>query len=58
MSASDGSGLRAAAAHRFLSPHYDDMHEMYVKGEYITADKDPERIKKNARYHMVLKPLQ
>jgi penicillin amidase len=41
---------------QWLSPHYDDMHEMYVKGEYITADKDPLRVKEAARYHTVMKP--
>ncbi len=41
---------------QWLSPHYRDMHEMYVNGEYVTATMDPERVKAEAAYHLTLEP--
>ncbi len=41
---------------QWLSPHYRDMHEKWVKGEHLTSTMDPEKVKKEARYHLVLSP--
>ncbi len=41
---------------QYLSPHYDDMHELFVNGQYIQADKNVERVKENARYHLEMLP--
>lgn len=41
---------------QWLSPHYDDLHPLFVEGSYIIADKDPERIKKGAQHHLILAP--
>lgn len=41
---------------QFLSPHYDDLHPLWVNGEYLTADMDPDRIKQGAREHLILGP--
>jgi penicillin amidase len=41
---------------QWLSPHYDDMHPLFVSGEYVRAEKRPERVKEEARYHLVLVP--
>jgi penicillin amidase len=41
---------------QWLSPHYADMHKLWVDGEYVTATKDPDEIKQNAKYHLVLSP--
>jgi acyl-homoserine lactone acylase PvdQ len=41
---------------QWLSPHYDDMHKLFLESGYVTADKDPQRVKKSARYHMVMGP--
>lgn len=41
---------------QWLSPHYDDMHPLYVNSEYIKAAMSPELVREEARYHLVLKP--
>ncbi len=41
---------------QWLSPHYDDMHKLFLKSGYVIADKNPARVKKAADYHMVMRP--
>jgi len=41
---------------QYLSPHYRDLHEVWVAGEYLTLTTDPAKVKAEARYHMVLRP--
>ena len=41
---------------QWLSPHYDDMHPLYVNSEYVTATMDPEKVKAGAKYHLTLTP--
>lgn len=40
---------------QWMSPHYDDLHPLFVRGEYITADKDLDRVSKKAR-RLILAP--
>jgi penicillin G amidase len=41
---------------QYLSPHYDDLHRLWVNSQYITADMDPERVKLGAKDHLILEP--
>jgi len=41
---------------QWLSPHYDDMHPLFVEGKYIKVDMDPDRVMSNAHYHLALRP--
>lgn len=41
---------------QWLSPHYRDLHEVWLRGEYITADMDEGRVKQSAKYHQTLRP--
>jgi len=41
---------------QWLSPHYDDMHQMFVDGEYLATDMDEENVKRSAAYRLVLTP--
>ncbi len=40
----------------FMSPHYDDQAEMYIKGEYRNINFTSEQIGKNRRHEMILLP--
>jgi len=41
---------------QWLSPHYDDMHKLFLADKYINAKKDPDSVKAEAKYHTVLTP--
>jgi penicillin amidase len=41
---------------QFLSPHYDDLHPMWVKSEYFAAVKDEQEVRRQARHHLILAP--
>jgi len=41
---------------QWLSPHYQDLHRLYVNSEYVTAVMDPERVRRETRYHLVIEP--
>ena len=41
---------------QWLSPHYSDLHQVWLKGDYLPSTLDPEEIKATAKYHMVLMP--
>jgi penicillin amidase len=41
---------------QWLSPHYDDMHKLWVDGGYVRATKDPDEIRQSAKYHLLLSP--
>ncbi len=41
---------------QWLSPHYDDMHQLWLDSQYHTATMDQEKVKSEARYHLVLRP--
>ncbi|HUT55120.1 MAG TPA: penicillin acylase family protein [bacterium] len=41
---------------QWLSPHYEDLHPVWVAGDHLTAVMDPDQIKEQARYHLVLMP--
>jgi len=41
---------------QWLSPHYRDMHKLWLNSEYVTAVMDPQEARQNASYHLVLEP--
>jgi penicillin amidase len=41
---------------QYLSPHYQDLHRLYLESRYLTADMDPERVQATARYRLRLEP--
>ena len=41
---------------QWLSPHYDDLVKVWLKGDYIAAPMDPDAVKKSAKYHLLLTP--
>jgi len=41
---------------QWLSPHYKDLHMVWLKGDYLRATLDPKEIKATAKYHQVLEP--
>jgi len=41
---------------QWLSPHYDDMHQLWLGGEYVTAVMDAEKVKARAADHLLLTP--
>lgn len=41
---------------QWRSPHYQDLHQVWLRGDYLTSTLDPEQIKATARYHLVLTP--
>ena len=41
---------------QWLSPHYDDLHPMFIDSQYIRAMKDPEDIEEKSPHLMTLKP--
>ncbi len=41
---------------QWLSPHYDDLVQVWLKGEYIAAPMEKDAVIKGAKYHMVLLP--
>jgi penicillin amidase len=41
---------------QWLSPHYDDLVKLWLNGEYVTAVMDPELVKAEAKYHLVMEP--
>lgn len=41
---------------QYLSPHYDDLHQVWVRGDHLTMTMDPEQVRAEARYHLVLSP--
>ena len=48
--------IDGAVSGQFLSPHFSDLHRLYNDSSYVTATMDPERVKKDAKYHLVLMP--
>jgi len=40
----------------YKSPHYRDLHPLWVKGKYLEATMDPAAVKKAAPNHLVLMP--
>ena len=40
----------------FMSPHFDDQAQMYLKGEYRVVNFTAEQIKANKRHELVLEP--
>jgi penicillin amidase len=41
---------------QWLSPHYDDLVKLWLNGQYVTAVMDPELVKAEAKYHLVMEP--
>jgi len=41
---------------QYLSPHYRDLHQVWLEGDHLTGTMDPAKIKAEAKYHMQLKP--
>ncbi|OGP58117.1 MAG: hypothetical protein A2V67_05530 [Deltaproteobacteria bacterium RBG_13_61_14] len=41
---------------QWLSPHYDDLHPLFVNSQYLTAEMNPERVSASAKYRLVLTP--
>jgi penicillin amidase len=41
---------------QWLSPHYDDLVKVWHAGDFLTATMDPENVKQEAKYHLVLTP--
>ncbi len=40
----------------YKSPHYRDLHPLWVKGKYLQATMDPDKVKQAAPNHLVLAP--
>jgi len=40
----------------WLDPHYQDMHQLWLNSEYITATMNPAQVKKQAKSRLVLVP--
>jgi penicillin amidase len=41
---------------QWLSPHYSDMHMLWLNGEYVTALMTPALVTESAKYHVTLTP--
>ena len=41
---------------QWLSPHYQDLHQLFLNSQYVTAVMDPALVAKEAKYHLVLTP--
>ena len=41
---------------QWLSPHYDDLHKVWLNSEYITGAMDPKEVAGSAKYHLRLTP--
>ena len=41
---------------QYLSPHYSDLHQLFVRSEYLIGPMSPEAVRKSARYHQTLSP--
>jgi penicillin amidase len=41
---------------QWLSPHYKDLVQVWLRGDHLTGTMDPEEIKSTAEYHMVFTP--
>ncbi len=41
---------------QWLSPHYRDLHMVWLEGGHLAMTMDPEDIKEQTRYHLVLTP--
>ncbi len=41
---------------QWLSPHYSDLHMVWLAGDHLTMTMDPEKVKEEAAYHLVLSP--
>lgn len=41
---------------QWLSPHFSDLVELWLDSDYFTAVMDPEKVKKQAQYHLSLEP--
>ena len=41
---------------QWLSPHYSDLHQLFLHSQYVTAVMDPALVAKEAKYHLVLTP--
>lgn len=48
--------LATGNAGNFMSPHFDDQAQMYLKGEYRIVNFTKEQIKANKRHELVLEP--
>jgi penicillin amidase len=48
--------LPTGNAGNFMSPHFDDQAQMYLKGEYRIVNFTAEQIKANKRHELVLEP--
>ncbi len=42
---------------QWLSPHYRDMHTLWYNGQYMRAEKRPEKIEEEAESLLLLKPM-
>jgi penicillin amidase len=41
---------------QWLSPHYRDMHPLWLNSQYLTAVMDPAKVRQQAKYHLTLEP--